>query len=238
MMERSQVNAAKVFAITYLLSLAIITVVLSRFYAPYLVWGNGEETARHFIAHEQAVRLYLAGAFLHGLLMFVLLTAMYVILRPVNRGMALFAAFAKLTYAVFWFIVLLDLFGVLRLLGGAGSLRTFGPDGLAALAGFQLDSSQDAYYIGLAFNGLGSALFAWVFLQSRYVPRTLALWGVLGSLYEGLCGFAYLIYPRFGAILSADWYELPAMTFELLLCLWLLFRGLRSPETGQAGPQR
>jgi hypothetical protein len=57
MIERSQVNAAKIFGITYLLSLAIITVVFSRFYAPYLVWGNGEETARHFIAHEQAVRL-------------------------------------------------------------------------------------------------------------------------------------------------------------------------------------
>jgi hypothetical protein len=96
--------------------------------------------------------------------------------------MAPFAAFSKLTSVLFWFILLLDLFGAQRLLGGAGSLRTFGPDGLAALAGLQLDSSRDAYYIGLAFNGLGSALFAWLFFQSRYVPRTLALWGVLGSL--------------------------------------------------------
>ena len=236
-MERSQVHAAKIFGITYLLSTAIITVVFSRFYAPYLVWGNGEETARRFIAHEQSLRLYLAGAFLHGLLMFVLLTALYVILRPVNRGMALFAAFSKLTYAVFWFIVLLDLFGALRLLGGAGSLRTFGPDGLAALAGLQFDSSRDAYYIGLAFNGLGSALFAWAFFQSRYVPLTLALWGVLGSLYEGLSGFAYLIYPRFGTILSPNWYELPAMTFELLLCLWLLFRGLRGSYADSVTPR-
>jgi len=28
-----------------------------------------------------------------------------------------------------------------------------------------------------------------------------------------------------------QWYELPPMTFELLLCLWLLFQGLRSPRT-------
>ncbi len=233
-MERSQVHAARIFGITYLLSIAIIMVAFSRFYAPYVVWEHGEETARHFIGHEDAVRLYLAGAFLHGLGMLVLLTALYVILRSVNRGLALFAAFSKLTYAVFWFIVLLDLFGVLRMLGGAGWSRTFGPDGLAALAGWQLDSSRDAYYIGLTFNGLGSAAFAWVLLQSRYVPRTLALWGVLGSLYEGLCGFAYLIYPHFGTILSPNWYELPPMTFELPLCLWFLFRGLRSPEAPQA----
>jgi hypothetical protein len=234
MVERSQLRAAKVFGITYLLSLALIAVAFSRFYAPYLVWENGEETARHFIAHEHAIRLYMASAFIYGVGMIVLLTALYVILRPVNRGIALFAAFSKLTYVFFWFIFLLNLFGTLRLLGGAGSLRTFGPDGLAALAGWKFDSSWDAYYIGLAFNGLGSALFAWVLFQSRYIPRTLAVWGILGSLYEGFCGFAYLMHPGFGTILSPNWYELPPMTYEVLLSLWFLFRGLRSPETAQA----
>ena len=230
MIERSQHYAAKIFSITYLVSYAIIAVAFSHFYAPYLIWENGEETARRIITHEQAIRLYLVGAFLYGVGVIVLLTALYVILRPVNRGMALFAAFSKLTYALFWFILVLDLFGALRLLGGGGSLRAFGPDGLAALAGSQLDSSRDAYYIGLVFNGLGSTLFALMFFQSRYVPRALALWGVLASLYEVFCGFAYLYYPNFGAILSANSYEMPALTFELLLCLWLLLRGLRSPE--------
>ena len=230
MIERSQHYAAKIFSITYLVTYAIIAVAFSRFYAPYLRWENGEETARRIITHEQAIRFYLVGAFLYGVGVIVLLTALYVILRPVNRGMALFAAFSKLTYAIFWFILVLDLFGALRLLGGGGSLRAFGPGGLAALAGSQLDSSRDAYYIGLVFNGLGSTLFALMFFQSRYVPRALALWGVLGSLYEVFCGFAYLFYPNFGAILSANSYEMPALTFELLLCLWLLLRGLRSPE--------
>ena len=229
-MDRSQRYAARVFAITYLLSLVVITVAFSRFYAPYLVWEKGTETARHFIGHERALRLYLGSAFLYGAGMIVLLTALYVILRPVSRGISLFAAFSKLIYVLFWFVFLLDLFGVLRLLGSTDSLRTFGPEGVVALAGIRLDSSRDAYYIGLTFNGLGSALFAWVFFQSRYVPRILAVWGILGSLYEAFCGFAYLVYPGFGGILSANWYELPPMTFELLLCLWLLFRGFRSPQ--------
>ena len=238
MTDQSQRYAAKIFGITYLLSLAVIMLAFSRFYAPYLVWEKGEETARHFIGHERAIRLYLAAAFFHGVGMIVLLTALYVILRPISRGIALFAAFSKLIYVLFWFVFLLDLFAALRLLGGGGLLQTFGSNGLTALAGLQLDSSRDAYYIGLAFNGLGSALFAWVFFQSRYIPRTLAVCGILGSLYEGFCGFAYLMYPGFGAVLSANWYELPPMTFELLLCLWLLLRGLRSPQTVLAAPQR
>lgn len=230
MTDQSQRYAAKIFGITYLLTLAVIMLAFSRFYAPYLVWEKGEETARHFIGHEHAIRLYLVGAFFHGVGTMVLLTALYVILRPVSRGLALFAAFSRLIYVVFWFVLLLDLFAALRLLAGGSSLQSFGPDGLAALAGLQLDSSRDAYYIGLTFDGLGSALFAWVFFQSRYIPRALAVWGVLGSLYEGFCGFAYLMHPRFGSILSANWYELPPMTFELLLAFWLLIRGLRSPQ--------
>ena len=230
MIEQSQRHAAKIFGITYFLSLLVIGVAFSRFYAPYLVWENGEETARRFITHERSIRIYVAAAFFYGAAMVVQLTALYVILRQVNRGIALFATFSRLIYVFFWFVLVLDIFYALRLLGGAGSLRTFGPDGLAALAGSQLDSSRDAYYIGMVFNALGSALFASVFFQSRYIPRALALWGVLTSLYEGFCGLAYLFYPNFGTILSVNWYEYPLMSFELLLTVWLLFRGLRSPN--------
>ena len=228
-MDRSQRRAGLVFAIAFLVSLAEVMVAFNRYYAPYVVWENGEETARHFIAHAQAIQAFLALSFVHGLGAIVMLTALYVILRPVNRGVALFAAFSRLTYAIFWFILMLDLFGAMRTLGGAGTLRAFGPDGLAALAGCQIDSSRDAYYIGLAFNGLGSALFAWVFFQSRYVPRLLALWGVVASLFEGICGFVYLIDPGFNSVVSVDYYELPLLTFELALCFLLLFKGLKSP---------
>jgi hypothetical protein len=233
MVERSQFHAAKVFGIGYLLSLVIIMVAFSRFYAPYLDWGNSEETARRFIAHEQAIRIYLAGAFLHGIGTLVLVAALYVILRPVNRGIALFAAFSSAIYVVFWFIVLQDVFGALRLLGNTGSLRTLGPDAIVSLAGMQLGSSRDAYYIGLVFNGLGTAFFAWVLYQSRYIPRVLALLGVLASLYEGICGFAYLSHHGFGTVLSPNSYELPLMIFELLLSLLFLFRGLKVPATAQ-----
>ena len=53
----------------------------------------------------------------------MLLTALYVILPAVNRGVALFAAFSKLIYVAFWFLVQLEVFGALRLLAGAALLR-------------------------------------------------------------------------------------------------------------------
>jgi len=229
-MDTSQRSAARVFGITYLVSLLIIMVAFSRFYAPYLVWENGEQTARQIVGHEHAIRIYLAGCFLHGIAMIVLLAALYVILRSVGRGLALFAAFLKLTYAVMWFLVLLEIFGALRVLAGAGSLHALGQNGLAALAGSLIDSGRDAYYVGLVFNGLASGVFAWVFLQSGYVPRVLAIWGVLSSAFEAFCGFIYLMHPAFGSALSPDWYELPSLSFELLLCFCLLVLGFGAPK--------
>ena len=89
----------------------------------------------------------------------LLLTALYVIPRPVCTGISLFAAFCKLLYVLFWFVFLLDLFGALRLVESR-SFPRFEPDAVAALASMQLDSSRDACYIGLLFNGLESGLFA------------------------------------------------------------------------------
>src|ERR1019366_9709739 len=81
MIERAQRSAAKIFAVTWLLGMALLQVVFPRYYAPYLVWENGEETARHFVHHEEALRLSLAGAFVPGVGLLVLLTALYVLLR-------------------------------------------------------------------------------------------------------------------------------------------------------------
>ena len=72
MIERAQRSAAKIFAVTWLLGMALLQMVFPRYYAPYLVWENGEETARHFVHHEEAIRIFLAGAFVHRVGMIVL----------------------------------------------------------------------------------------------------------------------------------------------------------------------
>jgi hypothetical protein len=106
--------------------------------------------------------------------MVVLLTALYVVLRPVGRGLALFATFSRLAYAFLWFVMILDLFAVLRLMGGFSYLQALESDRLRALAGLRLASGLDAYYIGLMFYGLGSVVFSYLWFKSRYIPRTLA----------------------------------------------------------------
>jgi hypothetical protein len=236
MIDRSQRVAARIFAITYLLTFGIIGVAFSRFYAPFLVWGNDAETARNLIAHEQAFRLYITCAFFYGVGLLVALTSLYVLFRPIRRGMALFAAFSCLLYAVMWFTILLDDFGALRVMSGQGSLRVFEADRLQALAGLQLASGWDAYYIGLTFYSLGTLLFSVLFFQSRYIPRTLAGLAVLASFFQGFCGFAYLIDRSFGSIVSVNWYEIPVGLLEVAVSVWILIRGFRPPGAANTIP--
>jgi len=234
MIDRSQRLAARVFAITTLLIYVVIGIAYSRFYAPFLVWEHEAETARNFIAHEPLVHDYIAAAVVYGLGAIVVLTALYVVFRPVSTGLALFAVFNRLVYAVMWFILLIDHFGALRIMGGRDFLHVFEPERLQALAGLQLASGWDAYYIGLTFYAIGSVLYSYLFFKSRYIPRTLAVLGIMAAVFEGVCGFAYLIDRNFEANVSVKWYEMPVVYFEVAISIWILIRGLRVPETAKA----
>jgi hypothetical protein len=236
MIDRWQRQAARGFAITTLLTLVLITIAYSRFYGPFLVWDHDVETARNFIAHEQLVHYYIASAVVYGLGMIAVLTALYVVLKPISRGLALFAVFTRLVYVIMWFVGLLGLFSALRIIGGGGYLQVFEPERLQALAGLQLASGWDAYYIGLTCYAIGWVLFSYLFFKSSYVPRALAGYGVLSALFEGVCGFAYLNHRGFGAIVSVHWYEMPVVVFEVVLSVWILVRGLRPPESAKPMP--
>jgi hypothetical protein len=230
MIDKSQRLAAKVFAATYIISFATTIVAFYRWLAPILVWSDQAATARNIIAHESAYRLYLTSAFLNGVGCLVILVALYIVLRPISRGISLFAGLSLLMYAIMWFIFLLDQFYALRVMSAGGALQGFDSQHLQALAGLQLASGWDAYYVGLPFSGLGTALFSYLFFRSRYIPRLLAGYGILACLFEGFCGLAYLLYPSYGKIVSVNFYEMPVLLFNVGLCAWILVKGLRQPE--------
>jgi hypothetical protein len=214
----------------------LMMVAFTRFLAPILVWNQDAETARNLIAHVHTDRMFIAASCLNGLAGVALLTALYVVLGPVNRGLALFAAFSRLVYIAMWFVQLLGSFSALRIMDGEGPLQAFGAKQLQALAGLQLASGWDAYYIGLAFYALSTLLFSGLFFHSRYIPRILAAWGVLASLFEGVCAFAYLNDRGFGAVVSVNWYEMPTVLFELALSIWILVKGRRAAGIGKTIP--
>jgi hypothetical protein len=225
--DESQRTAARVAGFTYLFTAATAVFAHYGIYTHLVVAGNAAETARNIMAHERLFRINIACDLICGAGVVVLLTALYVILKPVNRSLALLAAFCRLVCALMWVVIALNLFDVLRLLGGANYLRVFEADRLQALARLHLGAAFDAYYVGLLFWGLASTVCSYLWFKSNYIPRGLAAWGVISSAWCATCAFVFIIFPNFGKAVNLYSFDTPIGIFEIVTSFWLLFRGLR-----------
>ena len=198
---------------------------------PLVVPRDAADTARNIIAHQTQFRIALTCFIAYGIGTVVLLTALYVILKPVNRGLALIGALFRLVFAMLWLIAPLNSLAALRLLGDATYLKVFEPDRLQALARVQLAGSFDDYYVGLPFFGLAATVCAYLWLKSKYIPRALSIFGVICSAWCVFCAVVYLIFPGFPNSVNDYWFDSPMALFELVVSFWLLFKGLRPART-------
>lgn len=232
--DQSQRKAARVAGFTFLFAMAIVVFANYGINFRLIVPDNATETARNIMAHETLYRINIACNLIYLVTVIVMLTALYVIFKPVNGHLALVAAFCRLIYALMWGITALNTFSALRLLGGAAFLPVFGTDQLQTLARLQGWASWDAYYAGLPFWGLASTVCSYLWFKSRYIPRALAAFGVISSAWCVICAFIFIIFPNFDKTVNLYWFDMPMVIFEIALGFLLLFKGL-SPS-GMAQP--
>src|SRR2546427_2979946 len=235
--DNAQRTAAKVAGIAGLLAFALVVLGNYVLLEPLVVPRNAAETARNILAHETQFRLALICFITYGIGAIVLLSALYVIFAPVNRGLALAGALFRLVFAMLWLIAPLNSLAALRLLGDAPYLKIFEPERLQALARVQIAGSFDDYYVGLPFFGLAATVCAYLWLKSKYIPRGLSIFGVIGSAWCVFCAIAYLISPQFNKIVNDYIFDTPMALFELVVSFWLLFKGLNpvAPNQSRAG---
>jgi hypothetical protein len=232
--EESQRKAGRVVGFTFLFAMVIVVLANYGINFRLVVPGNAVDTVRNIMAHETLFRINIVCNLIYVMNVVVLLSALYVILKPVNRNLALVAAFCKLVYALMWGVTALNMLGALSLLGDAAYLPVFEADQLQTLA--RLHISIDAYYVGLPFWGLASMVCSYLWFKSRYIPRGLAAFGVISSAWCVICAFAFIVFPRFETTVNAYWFDMPMVIFELALGFWLLLKGLQ--PLGIAEPEK
>jgi hypothetical protein len=221
----SQRQAAKVAAWAYLLPFAVVVAVNFGIHSR-LITPNHAQTARNILAHETLFRIGIAGDVIYCAGIVVQLTALYMVLRPVNRGWALLAAFLRLVWALMWLAMTLRLFDALRLLHAADSTHALAAAQLQDLAAFSLDTRFDEYYVGLLFVSLASAVCGALWFRSRYLPRALAAFGIVSSAWCAGCTFTFYLFPVFDNLVNLWWFDMPMGIFDLAASFWLLARGL------------
>lgn len=192
-----------------------------------LVPGDAAATAANLRSAETLFRMAFVTdlvAFLSDAAVSVLL---YVLLRPVNRTLALAAAaFRLLAHPAIAALNLLNHFGALVLVSGAGYLAVFDAGQLEALALVLLELHGYGYLIAGAFFGVHLALLAWLLVRSELfppIPGVLVAGAAVGYLVEAFGMFLFPAHERFYTGLVT----VTAVLGEVVFCLYLLIKGVR-----------
>ena len=228
----AQHTAAKIIGIIYPIQMAtgIFGEVFVR--GQLIARGDATKTAENIMASEQLFRLSIAGDLITYILVMVLTWAFYVLLRPVNRHLALLGAFFRLSELAVLCIATVNSLVVLRLLSGAAYLKTFDPSQLQSLVMLAYHTQGQGMMVGFILLGLGSSIFAYLLLRSGYVPKGLAILGVFSSLLLALGSLAIIVFPGLGVIGMS--YMMPMGLYEVGLGFWLLIKGIKAPAAQPA----
>ena len=237
MIDNSQRTAAKIAGWSYIFSFAIVVFANYVLLNPLIVPRNAADTARNLLAHQTQFRIALTLFLTYSVGAVVLAGALYVILRPINHGLALIGALFRLVFAMSWLLSAINSLGALRLLGNAVTCKYLNRIGCRPWPECMIASTFDDYYVGLPFFGLAATVCAWLWLKSNYIPRGLSIFGVIASAWCVLCAVVYLIFPEFNKIVNDYIFDTPMALFELVLSFWLLFKGLKpvAPVQAQTG---
>lgn len=229
-LEESQRKAAKIAGLAILT--AILVVIVGNYGCNFrlIIPDNAVETARNILAHETLFRFNVALNLVYVLCLAGIASALYVLLRPVNHTLSLIAALSRVVLALMWCVLALNCLGALRILGNTTYLKVMDTAQLQALARLNLASGHDAYYVGLPFWAIASTICSCLFFVSRYIPKGLAVAGILSSAWCVFCAFSFVVFPSFGETVNASWFDMPMLLFEIVLGFWLLFKKIRLPS--------
>ena len=198
-----------------------------------IVRGDAAATASNILANETLFRLGLAGELLTCLCDVAVAGILYVLTRPVSRGVALLAALNRLTFVSVYAVSKLFLVAATVVLGGEGFMQAFSPQELQSLAYLSIRMHGLGYGLSLIFFGVHCVLLGWLIYRSGYLPRTIGVLLVAGGVGYFVHSLTQSLDPTLASTLF-PWILLPAVPAELGLSLWLLLKGVDLPRWEEA----
>jgi hypothetical protein len=227
--DTSQQNAVKIAGIAFLFILAGYILSWVFVYSRLFVPGDATAPAGNIMASQLLFRIGIASDLLMCIAGIVLAVSLYIILRPVNRDLALFALAFKLADAVLIAVTVLFSFIALEMLAGQTYLTVVKPEQVQDLIGLYLSLHAAAAVVPMVFTSLGLIVFFYLFYTSKYVPGILAGFGILSYALLLLYSFITILGVKLAAVhlgaFDIIWFA-PSILFELAIGLWLLLKGV------------
>lgn len=209
--------------------LSIVFGFLGEMYLPgrLIVSGDAAATAAHIRGNPTLFRLTFASYLVEGICDVVLLVLFYVLLKPVNRNLALLSAFFGVVSMVTFAIAQSSFFAASLILRETAGMTAFTIEQREALALLAVRIGSMIAGLFLCMYGIASMIRGYLIARSRYLPRILGILLVIGGAGFFLRSITYLLVPS----LSSPLLLLPMALAGIPLMGWFLWRGIDDRAT-------
>jgi Domain of unknown function (DUF4386) len=197
----------------------------------FLVPGDAAKTAANIMASPVLFRLCSAFDVMTAAGDTAIGVALYVLLKPVNRSLALVAALWRVTDGAILAGATIGTTVVMLFLDGPKYLQAFTTDQLQALARLSIGVYAQGFTVGFVFLSLGALVFSFLLFRSRYIPKAISALGIFAYAVMLVGALAVMTFPHLPGAVTSGYYA-PAGVFEITAGLWLLLKGVDTPNWG------
>ena len=221
--DRTMAIYARIAGLTYLIAILLNIFSVDYIESDIVVWDNDAATVENLAGNEMRFRISVASEIITYALVIPLAHALYVILRRVNRNLALLALLFRTGEAVLGALIAM-LGGIVPLLLLNGE-AAFGQEYMEALTGlfFQVREGWD---VVMLFYGAGGAIFCYLLFKAKCIPRIISGFGIIIYLVLLILAPVNILMPDLSELVKwwAIW--IPLIFFEIVIGVWLLIWGV------------
>ena len=222
--NRNITRMARTAGLFYLIYIVITIPADALARSPLIVFGDATATAQKIMASQWQFRIGVVGDLVSIVFFLLAAWALYVLLKPVNQGLALAFVLLNLAGTAVYALNLVNQFAAVVLLSGADYLKVFQAEQLQALAMFFLNLHLNGYWIAQIFFGAWLFPLGYLVYKSGFLPRILGIVMMIHCVGWMMTTLQWFLFPGLAAITYVT-YPLGFIS-EFGLTLWLVIKGV------------
>lgn len=230
---KTQIDLTEIRKIARMAGVLYLIIIISGLFSEMfvrsgiIVHNDFQATANNILEKESLFRV----GFISDLIMVMsdvgVALLFYILLKPVNRGLSMLAAFFRLAQATVIGINLLNFFMPLLILGNGEHSQSFSIEQLNSLSSLFLEAHTYGYLISGVFFGFSCIILGFLIFRSPNFPKWLGVLVVSAGASYLIDSSTNFLAPGF-ATYSEYLVVSIAVVSELSLCLFLLIKGVRT----------
>lgn len=207
--------------------LFLITMIAGTFgelYVPVQIISSGDAnaTAENLQNFNMLFRLGFASYLIEAMCDIALSLILYVLLKPVDKNLALLAAFFGLVSTALFACAELFSFSTLMFIGNAEYLKAFSREQLDAMMMMSFSVFHYGANIFAVFYGIATAIRGYLIFRLNCLPKFLGALFMLAGLGFITKNFLIVLVPGY----ASDFLMMPMFFAVVSLVLWLLIKGV------------